>query len=56
MKQFLVVTAGKSYLIDADEFKCVTREGSRYAFFLFYKDGKVTASFDAKFIKTVMEQ
>lgn len=61
MKQYLVVTKGKSYLIDADIYGIVEvtdKRQSVYQFFRKGKDGKVdlVATFNLREVKAIIEQ
>ena len=55
MKRYLIETAGKPRIVEADKFVLVGEKGSRYAHFVFCKGEEQVAVFDAKYLKAVIE-
>lgn len=57
MKQYLVVTKTKAYLIDADIYGIKEVQGGRRSIYEFYrKGGKLVATFNVGDVKAVIQQ
>ena len=56
MKQYLVVTKGKSYLIDADKYDVKDVQDGRKSIYRFAIGKELIASFDVSDVKAIIKQ